>query len=375
MGAVGAIINVAGDGDREALHDAIWQEVQQWVRMYTADSANKAVLAYVYDAVSSGMEEGHWGVMGDTLAWMFMDFAGCCSRSANVWAHWTNLALASEWERIVELAEEHDLRVVSERTALDALLVDRRGFVSIRKDLWLADRDALSGDDKTLALAKLSADERAAYDAARVRCMCGPCTMLRPDLDIETAMLRGLANATTAEPCAWYIARMNRTSPHLLTALVRAAGSSMLQEPLERYASREPAAWDTLLAAMPALVGVARGRAFYALAATKLDDARRVRLVREIKAALTKADAGAIAAAEVAGYVGRGVPELDEQLAAILDRDVIEDLRHNVVLGLVNLHVPKRSPSVTVRERLQREAKRSTEAGRLANWFVEAFAG
>lgn len=375
MGAVGAIIDVAGDGDREALHDAIWQEIQAWVRMYTADPANKPVLAYVYDAVSCGAEEGHWGVMGDTLAWMFKDFAGCCSRSANVWAHWTNLALASEWSRIVELAEEHGLQVVSKPTTLDELLVDRRGFVPIRKDLWVADRDALSGDDQRLAVATLSADERAAYDAARVRCMCGPCTMLRPDANIETAMVRGLGDARTAEPSAWYVARMNRTSPRVLASLVQAAGSSMLQAAVERYASREPAAWDTLLAAMPALRGVARGRALYALAATKLDDARRVLLVREIKAALATQDAGAIAAAEVAGYVGRGVPELDEQLAAILDRDVVEDLRHNVVLGLVNLHVPKRSPSPTVRQKLQREAQRQTEAGRLANWFVEAFAG
>lgn len=371
MGASGAIITVAGDGDREALHDAIWDEIQAWVRMYTADAANAAVLAYVHDAVSDGTDA--WGVQGDTLAWMFADFAGCCSRSADAWAHWTMLALASEWQRIESLAEEYELRIVSERLTLDALLVDRRGFVPLRKNLWSADRDQLSGDDETLALAELTTDERASYDAACVRCMCGPCTMLRPDENIETAMVRGLADATTAKPASWYVARMQRTSPTTLEALVRAAGDSMLQEAVEQYAAREPRAWDTLVARLPALRGIPRARALYALAATKLDDARRLQLIREIRAALVRPDAAAVAAAEIAGYLGRGVPELDEQLAAILDRDVDEELRHNVVLGLVNLHVPKRAPSATVRARLQREAKRPSEAGRLASWFVDAF--
>ena len=197
--------------------------------------------------------------------------------------------------------------------------------------------------------------------------------MLRADEVVETGLVRALANAKTAQPAAWYVARMQRTSPATLEALVRAAGDSMLREPVEQYAAREPRAWDTLVATLPALRGVPRGRALYALAAVKLDDAQRLQLIREIRAALTKTDAAAVAAAEIAGVLGRGVPELDEQLAAILDRDVDEELRHNVVLGLVNLHVPKRAPSSTVRARLQREAKRSSEAGRLASWFVEAF--
>src|SRR5262249_10167728 len=158
------------------LHDAIWDEIQQWVRMYTADSANQQVLDYVYDAVSEGTEQGHWGVDGNTLSWMFKDFAGCCSRSANAWAHWVQLALASEWDSFAELAERHELQITSEPPVIEALLVDEPGFVAVRNNLWSTDEDCIYGDDETLQLSELDDAERARFEAGRARCMCGPCT-------------------------------------------------------------------------------------------------------------------------------------------------------------------------------------------------------
>ena len=197
MGAVGVSIEVSGDGDRAALHEAIWDEITEWVRMYTADSANEQVLEYVLDADT---DEDSWGAVGDSLLWMFPDCAGCCNRSADAWAHWAQLALASEWDRIVQLADEHELRITSEPRTLDELLVDRPGYVSLRGNLWDARENGLYGDSESLELSELDDNERARYQAARVRCMCGPCTMLRPDADIETAMVRGLAKSDTAGP-------------------------------------------------------------------------------------------------------------------------------------------------------------------------------
>jgi hypothetical protein len=129
-----------------------------------------------------------------------------------------------------------------------------------------------------------------------------------------------------------------------------------------------------VLAALPDLAGGGRGLALYALAATYRDDADRDLLVREIRAALSGTDEATEAAAEIAGRIGRGVPGLATEVAAVLDRDISSGLRHNAVLGLVNLHLPPAPPpEPAVRARLEREAATDTEAGRLAQWLLTAF--
>ncbi len=65
-------------------------------------------------------------------------------------------------------------------------------------------------------------------------------------------------------------------------------------------------------------------------------------------------------------------PELFERVAAILDRQTSEELRHQAVLGLVNAHF-ERAPSPTVRARLEREAALDTKPGKLAAWFLKQF--
>ena len=85
---------------------------------------------------------------------------------------------------------------------------------------------------------------------------------------------------------------------------------------------------------------------------------------------LEGSDAATEAAAEVAGVVGSADPELFERVAAILDRDVSDKLRHQSVLGLSNAHF-ERAPSPKVRACLEREATRETEAGQARELVLE----
>jgi hypothetical protein len=222
-------------------------------------------------------------------------------------------------------------------------------------------------------VAELTAEERARHAEACKRCMCGPCTMLRPEQDFLTAMLNALGHSDTAPSAGWYLARMQETSPEVLMALVRAGSGAMrgLLPEVERYALRVPDAWPMLRALLPDLRGGALGLALYALAEVGRDDTDRLTLVPELRALLDGSDEAAEAAAELAGRIGHGVPGLPEQLAAVLDREVSDELRHNAVLGLVNLHLPSMpAPSPAIRVRLEREASRDTEAGRLAKWAL-----
>ncbi|BCJ68412.1 hypothetical protein Prubr_54330 [Polymorphospora rubra] len=197
------------------------------------------------------------------------------------------------------------------------------------------------------------------------------CQLLRPDPAVAASLLDALDHDSAAS-AAWYLAR-TRASPAILTALVRAGDNMMrpLVEDVERYASRVPDAWPTLIGLLPDLRGGALGLAFYALAATSRDDADRAVLLRHLRTALAGSDPATEAAAELVGRIGRGVPELPEKLAEVLDREVSDEVRHSVVLGLVNLHLPgRRTPSPAIAARLEREATRDTEAGRLAKWML-----
>ena len=370
MSAVGVSIEVTGVGDASALYDAIWVIVDAWVDMYTAGDPYRIATGYLREAaIPTALENNTWGVTGNTLAWMFDDIGGRRSHSAAAWRHWVTLALASEWDRVLETAEHYELAIATERPPF---LVDGPGLVTMRNELWSADEAGLSSDTKQLALADLDADERARYEAARIRCMCGPCAMLRPDASFEQGILGTLADPEAASSAAWYIARWQRTSPEVLVALVTAAGTETSRTAIERYISNLPNAAAILAPLLPTLAGVPRARAFYALASVMLDDDQHAQLVHELRSSLEGDDRAAAAAAEVAGIVRGANLELYELLAAILDREVSEELRHQAVLGLANAHF-ERIPSPTVRMRLEREATRETEAGKLARWFLTSF--
>lgn len=371
MGGVGDSIEVTGDGDRDALHAAIWSRIEAFLEMYASGTDYRQVWSYLGESIAA--YDDVWRADGDHLSYMFKDFAGCCSRSANLWAHWTQLALASEWDALGQLAEEHDLAITSPERALATHLVDGPGYVTLRNDVWSADEAGLSGDSQHIPLAELTDEERVAYDVARTRCMCGPCKMLRPEPPFETGILSGLVDADAAPSAAWYVARWSRSSPAILAALLTAASDDALRAAIEAHAPRVPGAWSQTVALLPALRGAQRGRALYALASIPLDDATRAELLRYVRDTLTTDDdLAAEAAVEVAGLIGRNDLAIADQVAAVLDRDVSDELRHQAVLGLVNLHL-ERPASGPVRARLEREATKDTEAGKLAAWFLASF--
>lgn len=377
MGSIGILLQVSGDGDRAALHSAIWDAAQDFIGMYvnTRSPAYGSLSYYLGDAMHEEKRAGTWGPDGDQLQWWFRDFAGCCSRSAGAWLHWLQLAFAADWDRFTQLADEHGLTITSTPPAL-ATLLGAKNYVLLRDELWSAEENGLFGDDEHVPIDDLTDEERALHAQALERCLCWMCTLLRPEPEHLTPLMSGLDNAGTVSSAAWYLSRTHDTSPQVLEALVRAGGSGMraLVPDVERYAPRVPDAWPTLVALLPSLRSGARGLALYALAAADHDSSDRVVLIRELRAALTGSGEDAEAAAELIGRVGRGVPELPEELAAVLDREVSAELRHQVVLGLVNLHLPPNPPPTpAIRSRLEHEAEQDTEAARLAKWLLTAF--
>ncbi|WP_283138248.1 hypothetical protein [Rhizohabitans arisaemae] len=374
MGAALISLKVSGDGDRAALHEAIWEDVQEFIRMYTASSANNGVYEYLSEAVEDARDRDLWGADGERLEWTFRDYAGCAARSAWVWEHWFRLALAADRDRFTRLADKHGLSLGDEPSPLADLLAGDERYVELRGDLWSVSEDGLHGDDRFVDVTELTDRERKQYATARERCLCGPCTKLRPEPRFRAAMLNMLSGEN-APSAAWYLARTAEPSPELLVALVRAGGEMHdLVPEVERCARRVPGAWQTLVSLLPDLRGGALGLALYALAEVARGDDDRRTLLRELDASLGGSDEAAVAAAELAGRIGGGVPGLPGRLAAVLDRDVSDRLRHSAVLGLVNLHLPPRpAPDPEIRVRLEREAERDTEAGKLATWALTMY--
>ncbi|MEU6721867.1 hypothetical protein ABZ897_61420 [Nonomuraea sp. NPDC046802] len=365
MKAAGISLKVSGEGDRAAAQAALWKAVRDFIGVYIGGSSAYApVREYVWEVVSHDHEI-------DRLNWSFDDLSGCCSRSAWAWHHWFRLALAADWNRLRRVAGDHGLTLEGEPPSLAELLAGDDHYVVLRGDLWSVGETGLHGDDQYIDVAELTTEERARHTEARERCMCLPCAMLRPEPAFRTAMLNAL-NDSSMTSAAWYLARTHETSPEVLTALVRAGDGAMraLLPAVERYAPRVTNAWPTLQDLLPDLRGGARGLALYALAAIS-GDAAHPMLIHELSAALDGSDEAAEAAAELAGRVGHDIPGLADRLAAILNREASDELRHNAVLGLLNLHAPPRpAPSDEIRVLLRREALRDTEAGRLAKWAL-----
>jgi hypothetical protein len=379
MGANLVTLTVSGPGDRAGLHAAIWEAGRDLVERYTASASNRPARDYLVDAVPAAQARGEWGVDGDRLVWSFDDVAGARSRSAGVWAHWLWLALAADWGRVAQLAGEHDLGITSPMPVLADLLAGDEHFLTLRDDLWSAGLDGLHGDDRFVALDDLGPDEKTQHEQARLRCRCGPCVMLRPEADVLRALLSGLVRPEAAASAAWYLARISQAAPEVLTALVRAGDVDVdgLVPSVERYAGRVPDAEAVLVDLLPRLSGGALGLALYGLAGIRTSPATQAVLLDRARAALVGSDAAAEAAAEIVGRIGREDPRIREQLGAVLARDGLSDrLRHNTVLGLVNLHLPPSPPpGPGVLALLERESTEDSDAGRLARWLLGLLPG
>ncbi|WP_238016395.1 hypothetical protein KZZ52_40835 [Dactylosporangium sp. AC04546] len=255
MGGIGYSLGISGDGDVDAARSAIWDYTKSFARWCTTSPVYEEVDDYLDDV----RPENDPHQPGDTrMYWWLPDYAGCCVRSMLAWEHWCQLAAAIDWRFLVHRAERHGVRITQDRpTREDAT----SRFVVLRGYLWLIEDGRLTGDDKMLALDELTDEEAAVVEAARERCGCGVCTMLRPDpgvLDTLLGDLRG-EDKDAAVQAGWYLARMTTTSPEALETLVRVGGSPMgchfddFSGPIERAAAALPGAWAQLMALAPGL--------------------------------------------------------------------------------------------------------------------------
>jgi len=252
--------------------------------------------------------------------------------------------------------------------------------VVARGELWAARPSGLVADgDKAIAVGDLDESEREQHRVALERCMCGMCNLIRPNDAPLKSILAWLDDADTAGSAAWYLSRVDAKRPDLLLAMIRAGARDAegLATPVERYARHLGAdvVWELVPPLVAKLDRGGKALALRALDVTMPPAANRDLLVREVLAGLAGNDELAVVAAEIAGHVGRAGDavdaELAEAVAKILDRKAASKrLRHSAVLGLVNLHLPRRAPSPEIKARLQREAKLKTEAGELATWML-----
>lgn len=237
MGSIGTSLPTTGKGDLAAARRAVWQLAYDFAASY-ASRLPAAQEPFEYLDSNDPCPEPD-----TTLSWWFKEFGGCCIRSAYLWLHWVKLAIVVEWDQVVAVAARHGVTVTAERPPRP---VADPPFVLLRGYLWSAEKTELWGDDRHLALTDLDASELAAYEAARTLCACPLCPRLRPDPDVEAAMM-----ARMSAEDAWYLSRTERKSPQALAAIVRAApridphGDAVAA--VRRYARELPGAWETLM--------------------------------------------------------------------------------------------------------------------------------
>ena len=187
------------------------------------------------------------------LTWSFKDLAGCANRSANAWLHWLTRAIDVEWDVVVGTAHEHGLTVAAHRPTSSAQAA-RTGvrFLQIEQDLWMVDSGGLYGAAQFRSLADLSPEERRRHAEATAACQCLMCARLRPDPAVLDGFLASLGGAGhgPARTAAWFLARADRQTPEILTAIIEAGGRlddyEGFAESVDRYARNLPGAWAHL---------------------------------------------------------------------------------------------------------------------------------
>lgn len=179
MGGLGRWLEISGTGDAEALHVAVTEHIVELLRQHVDEAIYERLTPYL----SYAADNDEWGGCAEVLYWSFPDFAGNCTRSKYLWAHWFPIAIAAEWDAIGELARAHGFEVTSLRWSLDVRGDD--GFLELRNNVWVIMETWLSGDGENIDIESLDADERAIVEAAKAACACGPCKRLTPGPRIE----------------------------------------------------------------------------------------------------------------------------------------------------------------------------------------------
>ena len=356
MGAQGTSIEVRGDGDREALHEAIWAHVRGYLKQFHVTGPYWDLTWYLPEAE----RYDSWGVQGDELTWMFPDCAGGCTRSKYMWSHWMAIALAAQWDEIAALAAEHDLEITDERRTLH--VGGDGGLVEIRGNVWKIMDEALMGDSKHIAIEDLDADELARVEAARLSCACAPCRMLQPPPPEPPR---------APEPEREPVMEPEPANVDELLALIARTDASRAR--IESSASALDGAWDGVMAALPTFEGRARANAMFALVAAKRTPEHTAWLLDRIRTALAnERDEAACALAVLAGRF-RGRPEVPMMIARVLERTSIpEALRAAAVEGLDQIRGSSPMPP-EIRELLEREYALGGRASYLADALLRSW--
>ncbi len=362
MGSVGFSISYASpqplsDGDRRALHAAVWEVLTEYMAAYMGAQACKKVWDdYIAELP---VDERFAHPSEHALTYFFPDHAGCCSCSMEAAFHWSQLAYACQHDRVSQVLQDHGAmpsgdpprlaELVYAHPAMMLVCVDEALYTMSTTPDFDSDDDGLWGDNTHVAFTDLDDDTRARLRslAERGMCACAMCTMLRPDAEFEQTMVRSLASddPAVAETAIWYLRQTARPSIDTALAMAKAAtpghershaaamfevAGTLPSEHLRRIRTAfDDADSPTLRAALTALAaGIGVGDAA-ALGQTRVDLLRR---------ALAADPPVCEIAAEFCGYGAprHGRDELARALAARVG--VSEEMDHNVALTLFNLY-------------------------------------
>lgn len=181
MGALGRWLEISGDGDRNALHEAVTEHIVEFLRTLVTPDLYEQLTPYLAEARYSDS----WGPSASALHWTFTDGGGNCTRSKYLWTHWFAIAMSADWNAIGALVRAHGFQVTAERPRLRTRGDD--GLVELRGDLWVIMDDALVTDGRGLPIDDLTDEEKALVEEARAACACGPCKRLAPELAVVSS--------------------------------------------------------------------------------------------------------------------------------------------------------------------------------------------
>jgi hypothetical protein len=370
MSGIGRSIRISGEGDLQALQQAVWEHVQSAWRMWSVPGELGSEVSGYLSSIRDQLEGGD----SSSLSWSFPSQGGACTTSMLAVSHWLDLALASDWRGLCDLADQHGFEVESEPLviACDA------GLVVLRGHLWRVEAQRLLRDGAVLPLAELGESERTRALQARAGCLCQACTFVRPDPSIAQAFTRELSQGPGPEvldSLAWYIRRMKAPPSELLAAMGQA---------IERQPAHSRPLLDAMEALGPRVAAPDRGwPAGLALTLAWREGREAFDRQEALEALRAPAPASGLAAEVVARHLREERDTLWPSLVQVLTRpdpaeDIDEETRHRVVLALVNLYLPRGPVPPEVLALFQREAARDPEAqgpsaASLARWAVGVY--
>lgn len=387
----------ADANDLRPLQEQIWAQIVGFIESYATDSISQhGVLRYIGEMDFFG--DRWFAVEGQRMTFRFDNRHGDYPCSAALACYWSRVALAACLEAVEGETMQHGWSIASPRDDVqDVLRLDAgQGlFVALRDDLWLVtgpeDDFFVKSDTSAAAGGELDEAERGhVREVIRLRCSDDPMTsMLAPSAAFE-ASLRELATSADPEARAtavWYAGNVARPSLALVEAMLAVGATLGIERvrwqgrKLEHMGRRAAdAALTPIRAALAHSHPAVRGLALAALAGF-CDRRRSVDASPELcDAVLELLDDKAPANEIATDYLSRfrdppsGAREVTERLLAVLERPHLTDsFRHDLLLGLFNLHQQERPVPAEVIAAFARDAEHPEPmVGDFAAWAHDA---